>query len=314
MRSPAPATFSPNESPRTQRSAGEPRHHARRRRRQIARCLAKENEVSKFSDYNDFSQPLAQLPSHRLLAIRRGEAEGFLLWSIVAPAERLVGMLETDFVAGHGAAEQMRLVVQDAYKRLLAPSVEVDLRVELKSRADDEAIAIFGRSLEQLLLASPAGERVVIGLDPGFRTGVKVAAVSRTGAVVATDTIYLHQPERFPVVARPHRTRRSGFDLDRQRPRRARRNSRARYARRTQADAAAGRRRQRVGASVYSASDAARDVPELDVRFAAPCRSRDDCTSACELVKIDPKSIGVGYISTTSANEPETPRRRRRVV
>ena len=261
-------------------------------------ALAKQNEVSKFSDYNDFSQPLAQLPSHRLLAIRRGEAEGFLLWSIVAPAERLVGMLETEFVAGHGAAEQMRLVVQDAYKRLLAPSVEVDLRMELKSRADDEAIAIFGRNLEQLLLASPAGERVVIGLDPGFRTGVKVAVVSRTGAVAATDTIYLHQPDRFAQSLLAHVARLDPDLIS------IGNGTASRETEQLVRDTLAERKLTRPqvvvvnesGASVYSASDVAREeLPDLDVSLrGAVSIARRLQDPLAELVKIDPKSIGVG--------------------
>jgi uncharacterized protein len=261
-------------------------------------AAAKENEVSKFSDYNDFSQPLAQLPSHRLLAIRRGETEGFLFWSITAPAERLVGMLETEIVAGHGAAEQMRLVVQDAYKRLLAPSVEVDLRMELKSRADDEAIVIFGRNLEQLLLASPAGERVVIGLDPGFRTGVKVAAVSRTGAVAATDTIYLHQPERFAqsllaYVARldPDLISIGNGTASRETEQLVRDTLAARKLTRPQVVVV-----NESGASVYSASDVAREeLPDLDVSLrGAVSIARRLQDPLAELVKIDPKSIGVG--------------------
>ncbi|MEP6494285.1 MAG: Tex family protein [bacterium] len=261
-------------------------------------ALAKENEVSKFSDYNDFSQPLAQLPSHRLLAIRRGETEGFLFWSIVAPAERLTGMLETEFVAGHGAAEQMRLVVQDAYKRLLAPSVEVDLRMELKARADDEAIAIFGRNLEQLLLASPAGERVVIGLDPGFRTGVKVAAVSRTGAVVVTDTIYLHQPDRFAQSLLAH-VARLDPDLISIGNGTASRET-EQLVRSTLAERQLTRPQVVVvnesGASVYSASDVARaELPDLDVSLrGAVSIARRLQDPLAELVKIDPKSIGVG--------------------
>jgi len=261
-------------------------------------AVAKQNEVSKFSDYNDFSQPLAQLPSHRLLAIRRGETEGFLFWSIVAPAERLAGMLETEFVAGHGAAKQMRLVVQDAYKRLLAPSVEVDLRMELKSRADEEAITIFGRNLEQLLLASPAGERVVIGLDPGFRTGVKVAAVSRTGAVSATDTIYLHQPDRFAqsLLAYVARLDPDLISIGN--------GTASRETEQLVRDTLAERKLSRPqvvvvnesGASVYSASDVAREeLPDLDVSLrGAVSIARRLQDPLAELVKIDPKSIGVG--------------------
>jgi uncharacterized protein len=259
---------------------------------------AKEKEISKFSDYNDFSQPLAQLPSHRMLAIRRGEAEGLLLWSIGAPAERLVSVLSTEFVDGHAAADQMQLVVQDAYKRLLAPAVEVDLRMELKTRADEEAIAIFGRNLEQLLLASPAGERVVIGLDPGFRTGVKVAAVSRTGAVLATDTFFLHQTERFAqsLLAFVARFDAELISIGN--------GTASRETEQLVRDTLAERQLQRPqvvvvnesGASVYSASDVARDeLPDLDVSLrGAVSIARRLQDPLAELVKIDPKSIGVG--------------------
>ena len=166
----------------------------------------KETEVSKFQDYYDFSEPLGTIPSHRVLAIRRGEEEGVLAWTVAAPVEEIVRGLDgaRDAWAAR-ARSSCELVAQDAYKRLLAISIEVELRLELKTRADEEAIAIFGRNLEQLLLAAPAGERIVIGLDPGFRTGVKVAAVSRTGAVLHTDAWMLHQPDRFTASLRAAR-------------------------------------------------------------------------------------------------------------
>ena len=258
----------------------------------------KKDEVSKFQDYYDFAQPLRELPGHRILAIRRGEDEGFLIASIAAPVERIVGRLEQRYVTDNRATEQMRLAVHDAYKRLLAPAVEVDLRVELKTRADEEAIGIFGRNLEQLLLAPPAGERVVIGLDPGFRTGVKVAALSRTGAVVTTDTWMLHQPDRF-AAALVALAKRVDADLI------AIGNGTA--SRETETLArdtlrAAGMSRPQVvvvnesGASVYSASDVARDeLPELDVSIrGAVSIARRLQDPLAELVKIDPKSIGVG--------------------
>ncbi|MDB4891501.1 MAG: Tex-like protein, partial [Gemmatimonadetes bacterium] len=157
----------------------------------------KEKEVSKFQDYYDFSEPLGAIPSHRVLAIRRGEEEGMLAWSVAAPVDEINTGLLARVRVGRRALSQLELVTRDAYKRLLALSIEVELRLELKTKADEEAIAIFGRNLEQLLLAAPAGERIVIGLDPGFRTGVKVAAVSRTGSVLHTDAWMLHQPDRF---------------------------------------------------------------------------------------------------------------------
>jgi protein Tex len=262
-------------------------------------ALAKAKEVSKFQDYYDFSQPLKDLPSHRVLAIRRGEAEGFLLWSIDAPAERIVSDLENQTIrAKHAAADQMKLVVQDAYKRLISPAVEVDIRLELKTRADEEAITIFGRNLEQLLLAPPAGERVVIGLDPGFRTGVKVVVVSKTGAVAVTDTFFLHQPDRFTQSLLAYIAR---FDPD------LISIGNGTASRETEAlvrDVLAERKLARPqvvvvnesGASVYSASDLAREeLPDLDVSLrGAVSIARRLQDPLAELVKIDPKSIGVG--------------------
>jgi uncharacterized protein len=278
---------------------GRIRERTRREGQVRSRAITgKEKEVSKFQDYYDFAQPLGDIPSHRMLAIRRGEAEGFLIWSIDAPVDRIVADLEAQFVNGHAAAAQMRLVVQDAYKRLIAPSIEVDLRLELKMRADEEAIAIFGRNLEQLLLAPPAGEHVVIGLDPGFRTGVKVAAVSRTGAVVATDTIYLHQPERFAA---------SLLALVAQVDAELIAIGNGTASRETETlvrDVLGGRNMTRpvvvvvseAGASVYSASEVARDeLPGLDVSLrGAVSIARRLQDPLAELVKIDPKSIGVG--------------------
>ncbi len=259
---------------------------------------AKAKEVSKFQDYYEFSQPLKDLPSHRVLAIRRGEAEGFLLWSVDAPAEQLVNEIEATLPRKHAAPDQMRLVAQDAYKRLIAPAVEVDLRLEMKTRADEEAIAIFGKNLEQLLLAPPAGERVVIGLDPGFRTGVKVAVVSKTGAVATTDTFYLHQPDRFGQSLLAYIAR---FDPD------LISIGNGTASRETETlvrDLLTERKLERpqvvvvneAGASVYSASDLARDeLPEMDVSLrGAVSIARRLQDPLAELVKIDPKSIGVG--------------------
>ena len=271
------------------------------RREGVVRSRAltgKEKEVSKFQDYYDFAQPLREIPSHRMLAIRRGEAEGFLIWSIEAPAERIVGEMERELAEGNRAREQMRLVVQDAYKRLIAPSVEVDLRLELKTRADEEAIAIFGRGLEQLLLAPPAGEHIVIGLDPGFRTGVKVAVVSRTGAVLATDAFYLHQPERFAAsllayVARfdPELISIGNGTASRETEALVRETLRERGLTRPTVVVV-----NESGASVYSASDVARgELPELDVSLrGAVSIARRLQDPLAELVKIDPKSIGIG--------------------
>ena len=261
--------------------------------------VGKEKEVSKFQDYFDFAEPLGGIPSHRVLAIRRGEEEGMLAWSVAAPVEEIHTGLLARVTAGRRALGQLELVARDAYKRLLAFSIEVELRLELKSRADDEAIAIFGRNLEQLLLAAPAGERIVIGLDPGFRTGVKVAAVSRTGSVLHTDAWMLHQPDRF-AAALLRLVTSSGAELIAIGNGTASRETEA-IVRQTLKDAGLATPPQVVsvneaGASVYSASELARDeLPGLDVSLrGAVSIARRLQDPLAELVKIDPKSIGVG--------------------
>jgi uncharacterized protein len=261
--------------------------------------VGKENEVSKFQDYYDYSEPLGTIPSHRVLAIRRGEEEGMLAWSVAAPVEEIVGGLTNRVSAGRRALGQLTLAAQDAYKRLLAFSIEVELRLELKTRADEEAIVIFGRNLEQLLLAAPAGERIVIGLDPGFRTGVKVAAVSRTGAVLHTDAWMLHQPDRF-VAALVRLATSSGAELIAIGNGTASRETEA-IVRQTLKDAGIANPPQVVvvseaGASVYSASElAVAELPGLDVSLrGAVSIARRLQDPLAELVKIDPKSIGVG--------------------
>lgn len=277
----------------------------------------KASDASRFKDYFDYREPLGSVPSHRMLAIRRGEAEEALTWRIEAPADAIVARLTREALDGRRAAHQLALVAADAYKRLLAQAIEVELRLELKSRADDEAITIFGRNLEQLLLASPAGERRVIGLDPGFRTGVKVAVVTATGALVHTDTLYLHQEDRFAgairaMVARfapeliaigngtasretETLTRAALRELDPPRPQVVVVNE--------------------AGASVYSASDLARtEFPDLDVSLrGAVSIARRLQDPLAELVKIDPKSIGVGQYQH-DVNQPRLKSRLDEVV
>jgi protein Tex len=254
--------------------------------------------TSKFADYFEFSQKLAEIPSHRVLAIRRAESEEQVTWQIDVPVADIVALLQNRITVERKAREQLMLVAEDAYKRLLAPSIEVELRLELKQRADEDAITIFGSNLEQLLLGAPAGEKVVLGLDPGYRTGVKAAVVSRTGALLETHTLYLHQEERFKeqvrALCQKHQveliaigngtasretetlTRTTVRELPEPRPQVVVVNE--------------------AGASVYSASDTARDeFPDLDVSLrGAPSIARRLQDPLAELVKIDPKSIGVG--------------------
>jgi protein Tex len=254
--------------------------------------------TSKFADYFDFSQQLTEIPSHRVLAIRRGEAEEELSWSIEAPVEELTAGVTRRVVAQRAARRQLTLVAADAYRRLLASSIEVELRLALTTRADEDAIGIFGANLEQLLLGAPAGEKVVLGLDPGFRTGVKAALVSRTGAVLDTDTLYLHQEENF-ARAITRLVLQHGIELIAIGNGTASREAEA-LVKRTVQQLDPPRPQVLVvnesGASVYSASDIAREeMPNLDVSMrGAPSIARRLQDPLAELVKIDPKSIGVG--------------------
>jgi protein Tex len=280
-----------------------------RRQGQVASRVAKGKEgtpeAARFRDYFGFAQKATDIPSHRMLAIRRGEAEEVLLWSIEAPVDEILAGLKARVGARRRARGQLDQVVEDAYKRLLGPSIQTELRLELKERADAEAIDIFGRNLEQLLLTPPAGERPVLGIDPGFRTGAKAAVVSATGAVVATSTLYLHQAERFAAELRSL--------VERHRPsliaigngtasRETQQAVRAALSDATVADTGNGGSPPGVvlvneaGASVYSASDVAREeLPALDVSLrGAVSIARRLQDPLAELVKIDPKSIGVG--------------------
>jgi uncharacterized protein len=259
----------------------------------------KEKEVSKFQDYYDFSVPVKTAKSHQVLAVRRGEAEEFLAARITAPDEEITAALVRRYSAGRRAVAQLRLAVEDAYRRLISTSVEVEVRMELKTRADEEAIHVFGRNMEALLLASPAGERTVLGVDPGYRTGCKLAVVSRTGALLTTGHVYLHQEDRarrdlakiieqydVELVAVGNGTASRETD---------------KLAKEVVRELPAERRPvvvlvNEAGASVYSASDVAREeFPELDLTLrSAISIARRLQDPLAELVKIDPKSIGVG--------------------
>jgi uncharacterized protein len=268
---------------------------------QVAR--GKEATVSKFEMYYDFSEPLRQIPSHRMLAMRRGEKEDILRLRIEAPEEDILGRLSALFLpAASPFAELLREVVDDAYHRLLAPSIEVELRLQAKTAADDEAIRVFAENLRNLLLAPPAGSHRVLGVDPGLRTGSKLAAVDATGQFIEHVTIYPHagggakvesarqellrliKAHDIEMVAIGNGT--AGREMDQ-------------FVRQCLKEA--GLKLQVVmvseaGASVYSASDIAREeFPELDltVRGAISIARRLQDPLA-ELVKVDPKSIGVG--------------------
>lgn len=260
----------------------------------------KEEEGAKYRDYFDCSEHLKRCSSHRLLAIRRAEAEGLLKVSISPNDEECVERLERQFVQSNNACgKQVAEAVQDAYKRLLKPSIETEFAAQSKERADDEAIRVFAENLRQLLLASPLGQKRVMGIDPGFRTGCKVVCLDAQGNLLHNENIYPHPPvnqskeafaklqkmiEAYKVeaiaVGNGTASRETEDFLKRQT-----------FNREVQIFIVSEQ-----GASIYSASKIARDeFPEYDVTVrGAVSIARRLMDPLAELVKIDPKSIGVG--------------------
>jgi len=268
----------------------------------------KGDEPTKFEQYYQFSEAVRTIPSHRFLAIRRGEAEGVLRAQVVVDTAKVTAGIErmVNLRGESPWAEQLRLAVADAYKRLLAPSVENDVRAELKQRSDSAAVEIFAGNLKNLLLAAPLGSASVIGVDPGLRTGCKCAAIDATGKFLGTVTIYITQGDAQLAAAKDDFL---GF-VRKFKPRAIAvgngtggREAEA-FVKRTLAEA--GLREgpeapyvvqvNEAGASVYSASDLAREeFPELDLTIrGAISIARRLQDPLAELVKIEPKSIGVG--------------------
>ena len=264
--------------------------------------MGKENEpdAQKFRDYFDWSEPLKSIPSHRLLAIRRGEKEGFLLMRVTPPEDTAIHLLEQQFVKGGNACTaQMKLAVGDSYKRLLASSMETEARLESKKKADTEAVKVFADNLRELLLAAPLGQKRVLGIDPGFRTGCKVVALDAQGQLLFNDVIYLlgegnslmhaktlllNVIERFKIeaIAIGNGT--------------ASRETEAFVNKIGVPKSIPVLMVNESGASIYSASEVAREeFPNHDVTVRGSVSiARRLMDPLAELVKLDPKSIGVG--------------------
>ena len=260
----------------------------------------KEGEGAKYRDYFDWEEPLASAPSHRVLAVFRGEKEGFLSLRLSPSEEAAVALLEALLVKGDSAASQhVKRAVQDSYKRLLAGSMETEMRVACKDRADAEAIKIFAYNLRELLLAPPLGQKNVLAIDPGIRTGCKLACLDRQGRLLHTATIYpFESKEGRSASAASLRTLCETYQTE------AIAVGNGTGGRETVSLVRAidlpGKPPvvmvNESGASVYSASDLARkEFPDLDVSFrGAVSIGRRLMDPLAELVKIDPKSIGVG--------------------
>ncbi len=257
----------------------------------------KEAEGAKFRDYFDWRENAAKAAGHRLLAMSRGEAEGFLTLHFLPEAEPALALFRGMFVKNSSpAGEQVREAVDDSYKRLLAPSLETELRGVLRNKAEGEAIAVFAKNLRQLLLASPLGQKRVLAIDPGFRTGCKIVCLDAQGALLHHDLIHImnedqqkNAGEKIRRLVAAHKAEAVAIG-----------------------NGTAGRETESLvrslhlslpvlvvsesGASVYSASETARrEFPDLDLTVrGAVSIGRRLMDPLAELVKIDPKAIGVG--------------------
>jgi uncharacterized protein len=260
----------------------------------------KEAEGQKFKDYFEWSEPISQTPSHRLLAMRRGEKEGILALDIYPPEEMAVHSMEHQYITKeNAAAEEIKLAIKDCYKRLLRPSLETEIRMESKMKADEEAIKVFASNLKELLLAAPLGQKNVLALDPGFRSGCKVVCLDRQGKLLQHDVIYPHEPQRETAQsAALIMSLCDKYEIE------AISIGNGTASRETETFVKSIGLPHKIlimmvnesGASVYSASEAARDeFPDKDLTVrGAVSIGRRLMDPLAELVKIDPKSIGVG--------------------
>ena len=271
------------------------------------------DEAQKYSDYFDWEEPLKRCSSHRLLAMRRGADEGILRLSLTIDDDEAVSRLQRNYVRGNGSCQRLvSEAVEDGYKRLLLPSIETEFSNLSKERADEEAIKVFAENLRQLLLSAPLGQKRVMGVDPGFRTGCKVVCLDAQGNLLHHEAIFPHPPVNHRMQASMHVQQ---MMKDYQIEAIAIGNGTASRETKefiTEVVAEAGRQREPAntqaaalpkvfvvsedGASVYSASKVARDeFPNEDVTVrGAVSIGRRLMDPLAELVKIDPKSIGVG--------------------
>ncbi len=266
----------------------------------VVKAKAESDEAAKYSDYFDFSEPLRRCSSHRLLAMRRGESEGILRVSIGADDDDCVARLKRQHVRGHGPCSRLvEEAVEDAYKRLLRPSIETEFAALSKEKADDDAILVFTENLRQLLLAAPLGQKRVMGIDPGFRTGCKVVCLDAQGNLLHHEAIFPHPPVNHLMQASVHVEQMvKDYAIE------AIAIGNGTASRETSDFVKGLHFDHKVqtfvvsedGASVYSASKTAREeFPDEDVTVrGAVSIGRRLMDPLAELVKIDPKSIGVG--------------------
>jgi uncharacterized protein len=260
----------------------------------------KEEEAEKYRDYFDWNEPLKKCPSHRLLAMRRGEKEGFLRVSVKPDETRPLENLSRFFVKGQNeSSSHVQMAVKDSYKRLIEPSIETEFSQLSKEKADEDAIGVFAENLRQLLLAPPLGQKRTLAIDPGYRTGCKVVCLDEQGNLLHNENIYPHKPqEEKKLAAKKITSMVEMYQID------AIAIGNGTAGRETEAFIKRLRYNRDIrvyvvnedGASVYSASSVARkEFPQYDVTVrGAVSIGRRLMDPLAELVKIDPKSIGVG--------------------
>ncbi len=257
----------------------------------------KEQEAIKYKDYFDFSEPLSKIPSHRFLAIMRGYMDGLLKMGISPEEEEALLAIEAHYLkASNDSGEQVKKAIKDSWRRLLLPAMETEFRTGLKVKADEEAINVFTENLRQLLLSSPLGSKRILAIDPGYRTGCKVVCLDEKGGLLKTGLIFIHENNRMADAEYKVRGWVKEYNLESV----------------AVGDGTAGRETEQFikklnlglpvflvnedGASIYSASEIARDeFPDEDITVrGAVSIGRRLMDPLAELVKIDPKSIGVG--------------------
>jgi uncharacterized protein len=259
----------------------------------------KEAEGAKYKDYFDWKEPATKAPSHRVLAMRRGEKEGFLYMRVELAEEETIPMLQALVAKGTGpCSAQVRLAAEDAYRRLMSLSMETEVRLDTKKKADREAILVFARNLREILMSSPLGHKNILALDPGFRTGCKLVCLDKQGKLIYHDVVYPHTGEgaraeaamKVRKLAAAYKTEvvcigngTAGRETEE-------------FVRGLELKGVAVVMVNESGASVYSASEAAREeFPNEDITVrGAVSIGRRLMDPLAELVKIDPKSIGVG--------------------
>ena len=271
----------------------------------VVKAKKDSDEAQKYSDYFEWEEPLKRCSSHRLLAMRRGESEGILRVSITIDDDEAVERLQRNYVRGNGACQRLVAeAIEDGYKRLLLPSIETEFMNLSKQKADEEAIRVFAENLRQLLLGAPLGQKRVMGIDPGFRTGCKVVCLDAQGNLLRHEAIFPHPPINHRMQATMHlQDMVKKFQIE------AIAIGNGTASRETKEfvedalkEMAQGKPTPTIfvvsedGASVYSASKVARDeFPDEDVTVrGAVSIGRRLMDPLAELVKIDPKSIGVG--------------------